>query len=142
MVSMKRIRAVGLVVLALSVGNVGPALTQESWLPVTLDYDPPPEGLAAGQETTTTFTLTATTDIPVLEVSVAPMEGLVVVGGDRSATFEAVAKGERRQLTVRIRLTADAGKLSLVMRARFGKQMFGKAVLVKYGKAAAAEPRL
>jgi hypothetical protein len=123
-----------ILVLACCAPGGGVLAQSPRWIPIRLDYAAPPPDLKVGDEATTVFTFTATTDVPVLEVSLAPYEGLTILEGDHHTTFEAIAKGEHRELKVRIRLTAETGKLSLEMRTRFGKQMFGDAVLITYGK--------
>ena len=108
------------------------AAQKPRWTPVEVDYSVPP-GLKVGDEVTTVFRFTVTADVPKLEIRLTPVEGLAWVEGQRVTTFEHVVKGQQRDVTVRLRMTADVGNLSLLMRAMYGEDMFGDSVLVRYG---------
>ena len=133
---MKTLRTIGLIALSLAwTGWLGavPTAQKRSLIPVDLSYQVPP-GLKPGDEVKTVFTFTAKSQVPVLEVLMQPVEGLEWLEGEKRTTFENVGEGQRREVSVRLRLTGAAGKLSLSMRAIYGENRFGRSVLVRYGE--------
>lgn len=132
----KAIAVLALMVAASGAWSPAGATQKSRWIPVQVEYSVPP-GLKTGDEVTTVFTFTATADVPKLEVKLKPVKGLEWLEGEKVTTFESVDKGQQRQVKVRLRLTADRGQLSLVVRAFIGGDIFGDTALVEYGAPAA-----
>jgi hypothetical protein len=132
---MKAASAIAALVVFLSaLGASVPACAAQKprWIPVKLEYSVPP-GLKTGDEVTTVFVLTTTSFVPRLDVEIVALDGLVWIEGDRNITFESVAQGQRREVRVRLKLSADRGRLSFTMQAVFDKTKFGDSKLVEYG---------
>jgi hypothetical protein len=101
--------------------------------PVNVEFSVP-DNVKLGDEVTTVLTFRALADLDRLDVSMAPFKGLELLSEPKEATFTNVRKGEGRQVTVRIRLTAEPfGYLSVRYQTRQGVKSSGGATMVIYG---------
>jgi hypothetical protein len=122
-----------LVLCALDSTTTAHAAQKPRWIPVKLEYVVP-AGLKPGDEVTTVFVLTASAFVPRLNVELAPLNGLVWVEGEKTATFENVAEGQQREVRVKVKLAASRGEMAVTIQAVYDKSRFGDTVLVEYGE--------
>jgi hypothetical protein len=110
---MRNFADAALLIAVVAIVGAGPTLSATPpQPPVAVEYETPPP-MKTGDEATTVITFRALADLDRLEVSAAALSGLAIVSDPKQASFQSVKKGDRRQLTVTIRLTgAEKGVLA------------------------------
>jgi hypothetical protein len=102
--------------------------------PVRVEYTRP--SVSTGEEATAVLTFRALADLDRLTVSVAVDEGLEIVSRPTEATFTNVRKGEGRDLTVTIRLTAPKqGVLAVFFKTERGARREAGVTAIVFGNA-------
>ena len=100
--------------------------------PVKVEYSRPP--VSTGEEATAVLTFRALADLDRLEVSVAVDEGIEIMSEPTRATFTNVRKGEGRNLSVTIRLTAPKeGVLAVFFKTERGDRKEAGAMAISFG---------
>jgi hypothetical protein len=112
--------------------SIGVRLAAAPSAPVYVEYQTPAP-TRSGDETSAALTFRAATDLDQLDVSLAADEGLEVVSDPKSAVFQNVAQGDRRVLTVRIRMTsARDGVLAIYLKTRRGQRVDSDAIEIRF----------
>jgi hypothetical protein len=100
--------------------------------PVKVEYTRP--SVAQGEQATAVLTFRALADLDRLDVSIAVDEGIEILSEPTEATFTNVKKGEGRDLTVTIRLTAPKeGFLSIFFKTERGTRKEAGATAAVFG---------
>jgi hypothetical protein len=122
-----------IILCAIGTSTLARAAQKPRWIPVKLEYSVP-AGLKPGDEVTTVFMLEASAFVPRLNVELVPLNGLVWIEGEKSVTFENVGEGQKREVRVRVKLSANRGEMALTMQAVYDTSRFGDTVVVEYGE--------
>jgi hypothetical protein len=118
---------------ALSMGtSVSLAAAAKPTAPVSIEYSVP-KNVQTGDTVSTTIRFVAQADLEQLEVSVAPYEGLDVVSKNEKAIFQNAKKGEKREIEVTIRLTAEIGYLSVFATTTTPRGTSTETIAIRYG---------
>jgi len=103
--------------------------------PVSIEYSVP-KGMRSGDTVSTIIKFVPQTDLEQLEVSVEPYEGLEVVSRNEKAAFQNINAGEKREIEVTVRLTAEIGYLSVFAATETARGARStKAIAIRYGTA-------
>lgn len=100
--------------------------------PVSIEYSVP-KNVHTGDTVSTTMSFVAEANLEQLEVSVSPYEGLEVVSNNVKSIFQSVKKGEKREIAVTVRLTAEIGYLSVFATTITSRGVSAKTVAIRYG---------
>ena len=100
--------------------------------PVSIEFSVP-QNVQTGDTVSTTISFVAEANLEQLEVSVAPYEGLEVVSNNGKSIFQNVKKGEKREISVTVRLTAEIGYLSTFATTTTSRGASTKTVAIRYG---------
>jgi len=131
---MSRNKLFGIVIvsLALSIGASVSLAVAKPTAPISIEYSVP-KNVQTGDTVSTTIGFVAQTDLEQLEVSVAPYEGLAVVSKNEKAIFQNNKKGEKKEIEVTIRLTAEVGYLSVFATTITSRGPSTKTIAIRYG---------
>ncbi len=100
--------------------------------PVSIEHNVP-KNVQTGDTVSTTISFVAEANLEQLEVSVAPYEGLEVVSNNGKTIFQNVRKGEKREISVTVRLTAEIGYLSAFATTTTSRGASTKTVAIRFG---------
>lgn len=102
--------------------------------PVSIEYSVPKD-MRSGDTVSTTIKFVAQANLEQLEVSVASYEGLEVVSKNEKTVFQNIKKGEKREIEVTVRLTAEIGYLSVFATTTTARGASTKTIAIRYGTA-------
>lgn len=100
--------------------------------PVTIEYSVP-KNMQVGDTVSTTIKFAAQANLEQLEVSMAPYEGVEVVSKNEKVVFQNFKKGEKREIEVTVRLTAEIGYLSVFATTTTARGASTKTIAIRYG---------
>lgn len=100
--------------------------------PVSIEYNVP-KNVQTGDAVSSIISFVAEANLEQLEVSVAPYEGLEVVSNNGKSVFQNVKKGEKREIAVTVRLTAEIGYISVFATTTTSRGASTRTVAIRYG---------
>lgn len=106
----------------------------QSWtLAVAIDHSLLPQDVRRGETVTDQLTVRALQDLDELDLLFVPLTGVEVLS-DSNARFTQLETGDRRQVDLRVRLTADFGRVSVTGRTRQSKRDISDATVITFGR--------
>lgn len=106
----------------------------QSWtLAVAIDHSLLPQDVRRGETVTDQLTVRALQDLDELDLLFVPLTGVEVLS-DSNVRFTQLETGDRRQVDLRVRLTADFGRVSVTGRTRQSKRDISDATVITFGR--------